>query len=244
MADPSNSGFNNALLQLLLQTLQCLERLEVLPGFSNEDEVAYAKFSVQRTRLVLWGSCLGNEDLRDEWLPIEQVTKLRALYDVASVSKPYTELYGLRPSLEPASQNSMQMRSGSRGFELFKKTVNIYLKRLSGQIGAEFARHPKICVADVPRFLTFVKDLEQSLDDLYTPRNNEQCIQNTPKWRDLFYEEMSTIAEEPDSLSLLVKASSGPHDLFGNFASRRLLEREEYRRQDQVASKRRFTTTN
>lgn len=226
MAALSRSNTSNALLRLLVETLQCLDRLETPSGFSKEHEVVYAKFSVQRTRLVLWGSCLGNEGLRDERSPNEEVTKLQALYNVASVSEPITERYGLRQLLEPETQNSIQ-RSCSRGFELFRGTFNTYTRRLSEQIGnAKAAEYPKLCVIDVPRFLILIKDLEQCIDDLYTQRNGEESIERTVRWRDRFYEEMSTLAEEPDSLSLLVEASSGPRDAFGNFASRRLLERE------------------
>ncbi|KAL8748577.1 MAG: hypothetical protein Q9184_007207, partial [Pyrenodesmia sp. 2 TL-2023] len=224
MADLSRPNTSNALLRLLAEILQCFDKLEILSGFSDADEIVYAKFSVQRTRLVLWGSSLRNEDRRDEPSPMGKVT---ALYDVASVREPYTERYGLRPLLEPESQNSMQVRSGSRGFELFKRTFNAYTRRLIERIGnAKFAEHPKLYVTDVSRFMTFIQNLEQCLDDLYTPKNGEVSIEKTLRWRDLFQKEMSTIAEEPDSLHLLVKASSGPRDAFGNFASRRLLERE------------------
>lgn len=227
MADLSRSNTSNGLLRLLEETLQCFDRLETLPGISSEHEVAYAKFSVQRTRLVLWGSCLGIGNLKNEPVPIEQVTKLRALYDVASVNRSRPERYGLRPLLEPDSQDSALVRLGSRGLELFKRTFYAYTRRLSGQIGSvKPAEHHKLCITDVSRFSSFVRDLERCLDDLYGPRDGEGAIQNTLHWRDLFYQELSTIAEEPDSLCLLVQASSGLFDAFGNFASRRLLERE------------------
>ncbi|KAL8990185.1 MAG: hypothetical protein Q9177_001103 [Variospora cf. flavescens] len=222
---------SKVLLQLLAETLQSFEGIEILMGFTQEHEVAYAKFSVQRTRLVLWGLCMDNQKAQDDSSATEQAAKMRALYDVIHVSKSSTELYGLRISWESTSQTSRQSpyraSARSRGFELFKRPFETYTRRLSGRIGrAMSVQGRRLCVTDLSLFSIFVKDLERCLDDLYGPTHNKRNIQNTRRWRDHFYEAMSTIAEEPDSLSLLVEASSGHHDTFGNFASQRLLERE------------------
>ncbi|KAL8970634.1 MAG: hypothetical protein Q9197_003715 [Variospora fuerteventurae] len=222
---------SKVLLQLLAETLRSFEGIEILMGFTQEHEVAYAKFSVQRTRLVLWGLCMDNQKAQDDSSVTEQAAKMRALYDVSHASKSSTELYGLRISSESTSQTSRQSpyraSARSRGFELFKRTFDTYTRRLSGRIGCAMSvQSRRLCVTDLSLFSTFVKDLERCLDDLYGPTHNERNIQNTRRWRDHFYEAMSTIAEEPDSLSLLAEASSGHHDTFGNFASQRLLERE------------------
>ncbi len=235
MAENPRSTTCSLLLQELLAALQLFDKLVILPGFSDAHEVAYVKFSVQRARLVLWGSCLGHVDLRDEPSAIEHVSKLAGSFYLAYRNIDVTEDCGMERLLEPRSQTPIHLpshfTSGSRGFDLFKKTFNAYMGRLSGHVGNATptrypkisAKYPKLYVIDVPRFSDFVKEyLEHCLDDLY----NESAIQSTPTWRDKFYEEMSTIAEDPDSLNLLVQASSGAHDAFGNFASQRLQERE------------------
>lgn len=230
MAEPRSLP-SSTMLPLLVETLQCFDRLEVIPGFSHEHEVAYTKFSVQRMRLVLWGSCLGVDNPKHEPSSTERLTKMCTVRKVASIRESDLGQYGLRPLPEPSLQPSMplsyQSNPGSRGFDLFKRAFNAYMRRLSGHIdNAKSAQYSKLCVTDVACFSDFVNDLEQCLDDLYGPSNNEKAIQDTLRWRASFYEEMITVAEEPDSLSLLVQASSGAHDAFGNFASRRLQERE------------------
>ncbi|KAL8653564.1 MAG: hypothetical protein Q9210_002018 [Variospora velana] len=150
-----------------------LDDLDILLSFTQEHEVAYAKFSVQRTRLVLWGLCLDNQNPQNESSAIEQATKIRTLYNVTHASKSSTELYGLRISSESTSQTSRQSphrtTARSRGFELFKRTFDTYTRRLSGQIGcATSLQDRRLFVTDLSLFSTFVKTSNAALMDQET----------------------------------------------------------------------------
>ncbi|KAL8857580.1 MAG: hypothetical protein Q9178_005908 [Gyalolechia marmorata] len=231
MADGIGVKPHRALLRALAESLQCFDQIEVASGLTREHEILYAKLSIQRTRLVLWGMCL-HED-HDGAASSYQLwaAKLRELRDMFSSSKVLQDQLRLTTAREPDRQPSSVLppsySGASRGIHLFKRTFNAYSKHLTTQTGLQISMQPSILhLDDVPKSSIFVDGLRRLVDDLYISLDGLPPVHLTLRWRDYFYEEMSTVAEEADSLSLLVDASSGPYDLFANAASQRLLQRE------------------
>ena len=115
----------------------------------------------------------------------------------------------------------------SRGFELFKKMFLTYKRQMMVQMDDTVEMHcPGWQVSDIKLFSVFIGKLTHLIDALYQSNGVKVNIEETLEWRDRFYREMSIVAEEPDSLNLLVDGRFGKHDHFATYASQRLLDRE------------------
>ncbi|KAL8688121.1 MAG: hypothetical protein Q9224_004968 [Gallowayella concinna] len=219
---------------LLAETLQYFELVEVVSGLTREYEILYTKLSVQRTRLVLWGK-FENIGYGGTSSSRAQIAKLLALRNIFSDQMTLLDQSGLSTDqnlgIQHAQQSPSPQNSGSRGIQLFKRSFNTYLRQLGAPTGVAVSSHLSgVHVGNKAHFSTFVTALEGLLDDLFAPEDDRPAMHTTLRWRDHFYEEISLIFEDSESLSLLVDARSGPSDIFANIASQRLIEREARRR--------------
>ncbi|KAL8684911.1 MAG: hypothetical protein Q9218_008076 [Villophora microphyllina] len=221
MADNANGRLELGLLRNLVHQLQCFSIIEPAPDLTRQHEVLYASFSIQRTRLLFWAHHLRSYLEGKAPLTESCIEQLRSICGILIPKAKTLDSSGLEPL-----QTSQPHASASRGLEIFRRTFLLSIKQLRAHPDLQCSADiPQMQVCDISRFSHYMSSLAKALDDLFDSAWNEQDYVAT-SWRECFYQEMSTVAEDLDSLVLLADARLGSHDIFADLASQRLLERE------------------
>ena len=193
---------------------------------SKELEILLMRYALLRTQFVLWAKSLnyGQLGVEESARVVEMLRGLGNLINQSCLAET-SGLSWVRQNDQTRSRSRFTMQS--RGLQMFKPFHQAYIRELHAiQPISRQNSNSKYCVVDINGFRHFLDKVERYLEAIISSKGLADSFSRS-RWRVLFFQCMSTISEDTDSLTLLVEVGHRACDVrFAEAAHHRLVERE------------------